>query len=247
MAERLDGTVALVTGASSGIGAATARRLTALGATVAAVARRKDRLDDLVAEGGAALAIEADLTDRAQAEHAVQAVIDAHGRLDILVNNAGLMLLGTVEAGDPDQWDRMVQINVLGQLYVTRAATPHLLAAAEQEPRRVADLINISSSAGHQAYAINGVYALTKFGLNGFTESLRQEFAPRNVRVHGIAPGGVDTELFSHNSQPIQDAVLAVDFELLHADDIADTVEFVVTRPRRASVNSIWIGPTRQL
>jgi NADP-dependent 3-hydroxy acid dehydrogenase YdfG len=183
MAENLTGSVAYVTGGSSGLGAETARTLAGLGVAVAVSARRKDKLDDLVTEienaGGRALAIEADITDRAQAEVAVSTVVETFGRLDILINNAGLMLLGHVTGADPHEWEQMVQINILAALYTTHAAIPHLLDAATSSPRKVADLINISSSAGHQAYPINGVYALTKFGTNGLTESLRQELNPK--------------------------------------------------------------------
>jgi NADP-dependent 3-hydroxy acid dehydrogenase YdfG len=177
MTPKLAGTAALVTGASSGIGAATARRLAQDGACVALVARRRVRLQALAADienaGGTALAVEADITDRAQAEAAVQQAAGQFGRLDILVNNAGLMLLGPVLGADPGEWDRMIAINVQGLLYTTRAALPHLLQAAEQGPRRVADIVNISSIAGRVAWNGYGVYSFTKFGVNGFTESLR--------------------------------------------------------------------------
>ncbi len=155
MTPKLAGTAALVTGASSGIGAATARRLAQDGACVALVARGLDRLQALAAdidkEGGTALAVQADITDRAQAEAAVQQAAGQFGRLDILVNNAGLMLLGPVAGADPREWDRMIAINVQGLLYTTRAALPHLLQAAEQDPRRVPDIVNISSIAGRVA------------------------------------------------------------------------------------------------
>ncbi|MEU9289930.1 SDR family NAD(P)-dependent oxidoreductase [Streptomyces sp. NPDC048275] len=171
MATNLTGTVALVTGASSGIGAATARRLAEHRASVVLVARRKDRLDDLAAEiekaGGTALVVEADIADRAQAEAAVQQAVESFGRLDILVNNAGLMLLGPVVGADVEEWERMIAVNVQGLLYTTRAALPHLLKAAEDGPRRVADIVNISSIAGRVAWNGYGVYNLTKFGVNG--------------------------------------------------------------------------------
>ena len=146
MTLRLAGTAALVTGASSGIGAATARRLAEEGASVALVARRRDRLEALAAEidraGGITLVVEADITDRNQAEAAAQQAVERFGRLDILVNNAGLMLLGPVVGADVQEWDRMIAINVRGLLYITRAALPHLLEAAEDGPRRVADIVN---------------------------------------------------------------------------------------------------------
>jgi len=152
----LTGTVAVVTGASSGIGAATARRLADHGACVALVARRRDRLQALAAEieqaDGTALVVEADITDRSQAEAAMQQTVDRFGRLDTLVNNAGLMLLGPVLDAEVEQWERMIAINIQGLLYTTRAALPHLLKAAEDGPRRVADIVNISPIAGRVAW-----------------------------------------------------------------------------------------------
>ena len=208
MTSKLTGTAALVTGASSGIGAATARQLAALGASVALVARRRDRLEALASEiddaGGTALVIEADITDRAQAQAAVDRTIDRFGQLDILVNNAGVMLLGPVVGADPEEWDRMIAVNVHGLLHTTHAALPHLLKAADESPRRVADIVNISSIAGRVAWNGYGVYNLTKFGVNGFTESLRQEVTRRHVRVGVLEPGGVDTELGSHNTPEIR-------------------------------------------
>ena len=200
---KLTGTAAIVTGASSGIGAATARRLAELGASVAPVARRVDRLEALAAEidkaGGTALVVEADITDRTQAEAAVQHTLERFGRLDTLVNNAGLMLLGPVLGADADEWDRMIAVNVQGLLHTTRAALPHLLHAAADGPRQVADIVNLSSIAGRVAWNGYGVYNFTKFGLNGFTEALRQEVTQRHVRVGVLEPGRVATELGSHN------------------------------------------------
>ncbi|MEA2323866.1 MAG: hypothetical protein QOD81_3716 [Solirubrobacteraceae bacterium] len=249
----LNGTVALVTGASSGIGDATARRLAENGATVVVVARRKDRLDTLVSDieaaGGTALAVEADITDRGQADRAVQAAVDRFGRLDILINNAGLMLLGPVVGADVEEWERMIAVNQTGLLYVTHAALPHLLAAAEDELRGVADIVNISSIAGRQAWANFGVYAMTKFGVNGFTEALRQEVTKKHVRVGVLEPGAVATELVSHNNEQVQ-ADLAADAdripEPLQPEDIADGITYMVTRPRRSSVAELWAMPTSQ-
>jgi NADP-dependent 3-hydroxy acid dehydrogenase YdfG len=208
----LAGTAAFVTGASSGIGAATARRLAQHGACVSLVARRRDRLQALAAgienAGGTALAVEADITDRTQADAAVQQAAGQFGRLDILVNNAGLMLLGPVAGADPGEWDRMIAINVQGLLYTTRAALPHLLQAAERGPRRVADIVNISSIAGRVAWNGYGVYSFTKFGVNGFTESLRQEVTQRHVRVGLVEPGGVATDLGSHNKPDIRNEMI---------------------------------------
>jgi NADP-dependent 3-hydroxy acid dehydrogenase YdfG len=250
----LDGTVALVTGASSGIGDATARRLAEHGASVVVVARRKDRLDTLVAEieaaGGTASAVEADITDPDQADRAVQSAVDRFGRLDILINNAGLMLLGPVVGADVAEWERMIAINQNGLLYVTHAALPHLLAAAQDELRGVADIVNISSIAGRQAWANFGVYNMTKFGVNGFTEALRQEVTKKHVRVGRLEPGAVATELVSHNNEQIQ-ADLASDAdripEPLEPEDIADGITYMVTRPRRSSVAELWAMPTSQV
>ena len=151
----LQGTVALVTGASSGIGAATATRLAADGAAVAIVARRRDRLDDLASAirsaGGSALVLEADLTDQSQAVDAVGRAVAELGRLDTVVNNAGVMLLGPALESPTDDWERMLAVNVQGTLYVTHAALPHLVRAAEDSQRRVADLVFISSTAGRVA------------------------------------------------------------------------------------------------
>lgn len=254
MDAQLTGSVAIITGASSGIGAATARRLAEHGASVALVARRRDRLEALSAAiedaGGVALAVEADITDRAQAEAAVQRVIERFGRLDILVNNAGLMLLGPIVGADAEEWDRMIAINVQGLLSMTRAALPHLLQAADDGSRRVADIVNVSSIAGRVAWNGYGVYNLTKFGVNGFTESLRQEVTQRHVRVGVLEPGGVATELASHNSPEIQGEMTTPFYErteVLAPEDIADGVAFMVTRPRHASFGELWIMPTDQV
>jgi NADP-dependent 3-hydroxy acid dehydrogenase YdfG len=250
----LTGTAALVTGASSGIGAATARRLAEHGGSVALLARRRDRLEALAAEiehaGGTALVVEADITDRDQAEAAVQQAVERFGRLDTLVNNAGLMLLGPIVGADPEEWDRMIAINVHGLLYTTRAALPHLLQAAQGGPRRVADIVNVSSIAGRVAWNGYGVYNLTKFGVNGFIESLRQEVAQRHVRVGVIEPGGVATELGSHNTPEVRTEMIDPFFEqteVLAPEDIADAVTYMVTRPRSTTIGEMWIMPTDQV
>ena len=253
MTSKLTGTVALVTGASSGIGEATARRLAEDGAAVALVARRRDRLETLTAEiehaGSTALAVAADITDRRQAEAALRLTVERFGRLDILVNNAGLMLLGPVVGADPAEWDRMIAINAQGLLYTTHAALPYLLKAAEDGPRQVADIVNISSIAGRVAWNGYGVYNMTKFGVNGFTEALRQEVTKRHVRVGVLEPGGVTTELGSHNTGAAREEIddFYATTETLTPDDIADGVTYMVSRPRHASIGELWIMPTDQV
>lgn len=254
MDQTLTGTVAIITGASSGIGHATARRLAALGAAVAVVARRKDRLDAVVREieavGGSAFAVEADIADQAQAKKAVAAVGDKLGRLDILINNAGLMLLGPVVGADVTEWERMIAVNQNGLLYMTHAALPHLLTAARDKPREVTDIVNISSIAGRMAWPNFAAYNMTKFGVNGFTEALRQEVTQKHVRVGVLEPGAVATELVSHNNQRVQDELAASAAknipEPLQPEDIADSIAFMVTRPRRSSIAELWAMPTSQ-
>jgi NADP-dependent 3-hydroxy acid dehydrogenase YdfG len=244
----LTGTVAVVTGASSGIGAATARRLTADGASVAVLARRQDRLDSLVTHGEAALAVAVDITDGQQATAAVERVVAELGRVDTLVNNAGLMLVGPVADAPPDEWERMIDVNLHGLLNITHAALPHLLEAAAEGPREVADLVNISSTAGRVARAGTAVYNLTKFGVNAFTESLRQELQPKRVRVSVVEPGTVDTELSTHIRDGVREAVQGqlAGLEALRPEDIADAVSYVVTRDRRVAVNEILVRASAQ-
>ena len=247
----LEGTVALVTGASSGIGAATATALASQGAAVALVARRKDRLDALAADitgrGGTTLVIEADVTDEARAAETVRHTVATLGRLDTLVNNAGLMLLGPVVDAPLDEWERMVDLNVEGLLYCAHAALPHLLAAAQDGPRRVADMVNVSSVAGRVARTGRGVYNLTKFGVGAFSESLRQEVTRRHVRVSLVEPGMTATELAGHNRPEVLAAMRgAMELEPMRAEDVADAVTWIVTRPRHVAVNEVLIRPTEQ-
>jgi NADP-dependent 3-hydroxy acid dehydrogenase YdfG len=252
MAEGIHGTVALVTGASSGIGEATARALADLGAAVAAVARRRDRLEKLTAyieeRRGSAFAIEADVAQQEQAEAAVQRTIEEMGRLDILVNDAGVMLLGPARDAPVEEWSRMVSVNVLGLLYTTHAALPHLLQAAEDSQRGVADLVNIGSVAGRQARAGSAVYNLTKFGVRAFSEGLRQEVTGRHVRVSVVEPGRVDTELQTHIRREVREASMRrfEGVEPLQAQDIAGAIEYIVTRPRHVAVNELLVRPTEQ-
>lgn len=248
----LDGTVALVTGASSGIGAATALALAAEGAAIGLVARRKDRLDrvaeQIVHAGGRALPVAADITDRQHAFAAAQRVVQHFGRLDTLVNNAGVMLLGPVADAPEGEWERMIAVNQLGMLYLTQATTSHLVEAAASEPRGVADIVNISSTAGRAARAGSAVYSMTKTGVVAFSESLRQELQPRRVRVSVVEPGGVDTELASHTREELREEVEAQvgAIERMVPEDIARTICFIVTSPRRVAVNEIMVRAADQ-
>jgi NADP-dependent 3-hydroxy acid dehydrogenase YdfG len=252
MTDSLHGTVALVTGASSGIGEATAVALAAAGATVAVVARRVDRLEDLAGRirnaGGRALVVELDVTDADAARAAVDHVAAELGRIDTLVNNAGVMLLGPAADAPWEEWRRMVDLNLTGLLAVAHAALPHLVRAAADAPRQVADLVNISSVAGRVARSGSSVYNATKFGVGAFSESLRQEFSPKHVRVSVIEPGAVATELTDHIRDGVRDQVRGrfAGVERLLSEDIADAIAYVVTRPRRTAVNEILIRPTEQ-
>src|SRR3954451_25033961 len=247
MADRLNGTVALVTGASSGIGESTARALAAEGAAVALVARRKERLDALAGDlGGRALPIEADITDQQQAIAAVRRTADEHGRLDVVINNAGVMLLGPIVDAPTEEWDRMIDLNLKGLMYVAHAALPHLIDAAAGEPRNVADLVNVSSVAGRRIGAGGGVYQATKWGVGTFSEALRQEVTERRVRVSLVEPGATATELVRHVREEVREN-LSSGTEPLHAEDIADAILYIVTRPRRVGVNEILIRPTEEV
>lgn len=241
----LDGTVALVTGASSGIGEATARALAEAGATVAVAARRKDRLDALAAELGG-LAIEADVTDREQATGAVETTVSELGRLDVVINNAGVMYLGEIVDAPIEEWDGMIDLNLKGLLYVAHAALPHLLRAAQEGPREVADLVNISSVAGRRVGVGGGIYQLTKHGVGVFSEALRQEVTARYVRSSLVEPGATESELTDHVREEVRANLNPVDAKLAAAD-IADAVLYIVTRPRHMAVNEILIRPTEQV
>jgi NADP-dependent 3-hydroxy acid dehydrogenase YdfG len=249
----LQGTVALVTGASSGIGEASAIALADLGAAVSLVARRSDRLEALATRlrtgGHTAHVITGDMTDRAQATDAIEHTVSELGRLDTLINNAGVMLLGPVVGAPVEEWQRMVELNLLGLLYCADAAIPHLLRAAEDGPRQVADLVNISSVAGRETRSGSAVYEATKHGVGAFSDALRQEITTRHVRVSLVEPGAVETELASHNRPEVR-ATLEKRFatiERLQAADIADIVAFIVSRPRHMAVNEVLVRPTDQV
>jgi NADP-dependent 3-hydroxy acid dehydrogenase YdfG len=248
MAGSLEGKVALVTGASSGIGEATAVALAAQGAAVGLGARRKERIDALAdrisADGGRALAIEADITDEETANALVGRTAEELGGLDILVNNAGLMLLGPVAGADTDEWRQMIEINLLGLLYCTHASLPVMGEAGGGH------IVNVSSVAGRTAALGSAVYNMTKWGVVGFSEGLRQEALHANVRVTCVEPGFVDTELQGHNENPLVVETIGKMREqigdLLEAEDIANAVLYVVTQPQRVSINEVLVRPTSQ-
>jgi NADP-dependent 3-hydroxy acid dehydrogenase YdfG len=252
MTAALAGTAALVTGASSGIGAATAKALAGQGAAVALLARRADRLADLKAEiesaGGTALVVPGDVTDADQVAAAVDRTVAELGRLDILVNNAGLIRMGPAVHAPLQDWDDLVAVNVQGMLYVTRAALPHLIDAAADSPRGVADLVTISSTAGWVARPNTAVYSMTKFGVNAFSEGLRQEVLGQRVRVGVVGPGTVDTEIFDHLAALSREAFerQTGDMVKLLPGDIADAVLYMVTRNRRVAINHMLVRASEQ-
>jgi NADP-dependent 3-hydroxy acid dehydrogenase YdfG len=248
----LSGRTAVVTGAASGMGEATARLLAASGARVALLARRTERLDALAAkitaDGGQALAVTADITDDVSVRAAAQRVGAVYGRVDLLVNAAGVMLPNPVDAGRTDEWARMIDTNLTGALRVIDAFRADLLAAAADTGR--ADLVDISSIGAHTAFPEYAVYSATKAALSQLSASLRTEFGPRNVRVTNIEPGLTDTELGGHIDNP--GLSVALDgmfeaFEAMTAHDIADLVGYVTSRPARVNLRQVIVLPTGQV
>jgi NADP-dependent 3-hydroxy acid dehydrogenase YdfG len=233
--------VAVITGASSGIGEATARALAARGYRLALLARRADRVKALADElGNGSLAIQADVTDRDSIVKAANRVKAELGGTDVLVNNAGIMLLAPFTAEGHDDHRRMIEANLLGTMTVTEVFLDQLRDGG-------GDLVNLSSVAGRTARPGNAVYAATKWGINGWSESLRQELQP-GVRVMVIEPGAVATELTDHitNPQVKQGAEQMYRQLAITADDIAEVIAFAVTRPRRMTINEILVRPTAQ-
>ena len=245
MAGPLQGRVAAITGASSGIGEATALALAEAGASVALAARRGDRLAAIASRVEVpSLAVEADITDEQQARGFVQRAHDELGGLHILVNNAGVMLLGPVAGADTEEWRRMVSVNLLGLLYCTHAALPLI------EQSGGGDIVNVSSVAGRRADAGGAVYNMTKFGVHAFSEALRQEALHVGIRVTTVAPGFVETELQGHNRDPLVQQALSRSRErigeVLSPSDIADAIVHAVSRPRHVCINEIVVRPTMQ-
>jgi NADP-dependent 3-hydroxy acid dehydrogenase YdfG len=248
----LTGAVALVTGASSGTGAATARRLARAGVTVALVARRRQRLEELAAAitaaRGTALVVEADITDPDRAAESVQLTVDRFGRLDILVNNAGIMLLSTALHATLEDWDRMIDLNVKALLHITHAAVPYLIDAAATSPRGVADIVNVSSTPTRVACASSSVYTMTSFALKGFTEALRQEMLVERVRVSVVEPGPVSTDLASQLGGTARIAARQSRsvVEPLRPEDVAEAITYIVTRDPRVAINEMLIRASDQ-
>lgn len=248
MAGPLEGRAAAITGASSGIGEATALALAGAGASVALGARRTDRIEalaDRISDGGGrAVAIEVDVSDEAQADAFVRSAHERLGGLDVLINNAGVMLLGPVEGADTDEWRRMVDVNLLGLLYCTHAALPLMREGGGGH------VVNVSSVAGRHARAGAAVYNLTKFGVTAFSEALRQEALHSDIRVTCVEPGFVETELHGHNRNPlVQQGVEKMRDQIgdvLEADDIAAAVLYAVSQPQHVSINEVLVRPTRQ-
>ncbi|GAA0668764.1 SDR family NAD(P)-dependent oxidoreductase [Streptomyces malaysiensis subsp. malaysiensis] len=245
----LSGCVALVTGASSGIGAATAMELARQGADLALVARRTERLEELAAtvrkEGRSCAVLTADLQDAARARQCVEDAVRECGHLDVLVNNAGSLATGTVEEGDPEGWERMIDLNVRAVLHTSRQALPHLLRTASEGPRGVADVVNISSVAGRLARPGNAVYAATKHAVGALSESMRQEVTARGVRVGLVEPGMTATELTADSASASVARGMPPE-SWLRPEDIARAIAFMVTQPSRTAVNEILVRPTAQ-
>jgi NADP-dependent 3-hydroxy acid dehydrogenase YdfG len=245
---RLDGRVAAITGASSGIGEATALALAGEGAAVALGARREDRIEALreriEGDGGRAVALRVDVTDEQDAHAFVRGAHSELGGLDVLVSNAGVMLLGPIEGADTEHWRRMVDVNVLGLLYCTQAALPLMREGGGGH------IVNISSVAGRVGNPGTAVYNATKWAVVGFSEALRKEAAPSNVRVTCVEPGYVRTELQGHNEDPaVRGAIEQMEKqigEVLEADDIAEAIRYAVCQPPRVNVNELLIRPTGQ-
>jgi len=240
--------VVLITGASSGIGEATAKRLAKAGAKVVLVARRKDRLDQLVKDikkaGGEALAIEADVTDKSKVPGIIKQTTSQFGQLDVLINNAGVMLNGPTKDAPLEEWEQMIHLNLLGLLYLTHAALPVLRKQGKGH------IVNLSSVAGRTTRAGSAVYNATKWGVNAFTDALRQEIAgdKLHIRTTLIEPGAVDTELQSHLRPEVMEEWKKNfgDIELLHPEDIAEAIYYALSQPERVNVNEILIRPTEQ-
>ncbi len=246
MNNNIEGKVVVITGASSGLGEATARHLSAKGATVVLGARRVERLDALAKElnaaGGKALAMVTDVTDSDQVQRLVDAAVKTYGRIDVIINNAGLMPQSRLEARKIDEWDRMIDVNIKGVLYGIAAALPHM------QKQKSGHIINVSSVAGHKVRPGGVVYSATKTAVRVLSEGLRQEVKPYNIRTTVISPGAVDTELPNTISDPdlakgIREFYAST---AIPADSFARAVEFAMSQPEDVDINEILFRPTRQ-
>lgn len=246
MSNNIENKVIVITGASSGMGEATARDLAAMGAKVALAARRTDRLDKLVAEikeaGGQAIAVATDVAKREEVQKLVDTTVEAFGRVDVIFNNAGLMPLSPLESLRVDEWDQMVDVNIKGTLYGIAAVLPYM---KEQKSGHV---INVSSVYGHKVVATGAVYCATKHAVRAISEGLRQEVKPHNIRVTTISPGAVTTELTDHISEPgLSDAVRDIVADIgIPASTMSNMVAFAISQPDDVDVNEILFRPTVQ-
>jgi clavulanate-9-aldehyde reductase len=243
----LSSRVVAITGASSGIGEATALACARAGAAVALAARRSDRIEAVASqiedEGGRAVALPTNVADEREARAFVEHAYEQLGRLDVLINNAGVMLLGPVAGADTEEWRRMIDVNVLGLLYCTHAALPVM------QQQGGGHIVNVSSVAGRRATFGAAVYNLTKFGVNGFSEALRQEALHSNIRVTIIEPGSVETELLGHNNPMVLEAAKkfqAQTGKALESEDIADAIVYAIAQPPHVSINELLVRPTGQ-
>ena len=246
MGNNIEGKVVVITGASSGLGEATARHLSALGASVVLGARRIDRLrslaDELTGRDGKALAVEADVTRVDQVKALVDAAVRTFGRIDVMINNAGLMPQSLLERLKIDEWDRMIDVNIKGVLYGIAAALPHMTA------QKSGHFINVSSVAGHKVRPGGTVYSATKHAVRVISEGLRQEVKPYNIRTTVISPGAVDTELPDTITDPEVAAAMRKFYDdmAIPADSFARAVVFAMSQPEDVDVNEILFRPTRQ-
>jgi NADP-dependent 3-hydroxy acid dehydrogenase YdfG len=241
----LSGKVALVTGASSGIGEAAALAIAASGASVAVSGRRRERLDQLVAKieaaGGKALAIQSDVSLQDDAFRAVEETVSAFGKLDIVINSAGVNEAGGIQSLSLELWRKVIDINLWGTIYTCKAAVPHLKAAGG------GDIINISSTSGRRAAALFASYSTSKFGITGFSESIRQELGGDGIRVCVIEPGATTTEIADSLSDPQWREMIKQHVTkegAMATSDISDAIMFVLTLPPRANVSMMLIRPT---
>ncbi|MBV9680501.1 MAG: SDR family oxidoreductase [Solirubrobacterales bacterium] len=246
MSDNIEGKVVVITGSSSGLGEATARALSAQGASVVLGARRQDRIrsvaGELTAKGGKALAIPTDVARREQVQKLVDAGVEAYGRIDVMINNAGLMPQAPLERLKVDEWDRMIDVNIKGVLYGIAAALPHM------QRQKAGHFINVSSVAGHRVGPGFAVYAATKFAVRALSEGLRQEVKPYNIRTTVISPGAVATELPNSVTDPEAAARIRKFYEdaAIPAESFARAVAFAISQPEDVDINEILFRPTRQ-